>query len=222
MLTTSEDFADYLCRLRDRAGAPSVRQLASRTGYGKSTISEAFAGRRLPTWELAEALADALGVDEDELRDRWSEAKSGQKQATPAPEWLTSVRSEIPALTGARSIEQVCAVAAQDPKGALDACWGALKVGALQVAHSLYGDIPGSWSSNVVDTYGRAESDGRLPTGARALANTVHAYYVDSQFSTTPAPSTAEVLQAVVLAYRLAWQARDLVDAVSRDVQRRN
>jgi hypothetical protein len=34
-LTTAEDFAHYLDRLRTDAGAPSIRQIATQAAYGK-------------------------------------------------------------------------------------------------------------------------------------------------------------------------------------------
>jgi hypothetical protein len=55
--TAVEDFAHHLRELHAAAGAPSIRQMAAQTGYGKSTISEAFAGRRLPTWPVADKLS---------------------------------------------------------------------------------------------------------------------------------------------------------------------
>ncbi|MFD4350867.1 hypothetical protein ACFWQ6_39400 [Streptomyces coelicoflavus] len=62
-------------------------------------------------------------------------------------------------------------------------------------------------------TYGRAEEDGLLPAGAAAVAETVHYYYVSSNVHPEELPSTAELLQVIVLAYRLAWQACDLITA---------
>lgn len=210
-MTAVEDFARHLRHLRTRAGEPSVRQLAQRTAYGKTTISDAFAGRRLPTLDVAEKLAGALDADTEDVRERWVKAKGQPAAAAPVAEWLTSVRTDIPDLTGARGIEDVCAAATSHPKAALDSSWGVLRVGASQLSHLYYGDIPGSWSSNVVDTYGRAEADGLLPAGAASVAETVHHYYVSSNVHPEELPSTAELLQIIVLSYRLAWQARDLI-----------
>ncbi|WP_331740707.1 helix-turn-helix transcriptional regulator [Streptomyces sp. NBC_01006] len=64
------DFARFLAQQRAKAGAPSLRQLAATTGYGKSTISEALAGHRLPTWPVAGALVETFGGDVDEARER--------------------------------------------------------------------------------------------------------------------------------------------------------
>ncbi|MET7729396.1 helix-turn-helix domain-containing protein [Streptomyces mirabilis] len=213
-MTAVEDFAHQLRQLHAAAGAPSTRHMAARTGYGKSTISEAFAGRRLPTWPLVDKLATALGADAEDLRDRWVAARGRLATVQPVPDWLTSVRTsaDIPEITTGLRLEDTVAVAPTDPKRAIASSWEVLRLCALQLAHCYYGDIPGSWSSNVVETYQRAEKDGLLPAGVAAVANTVHYRHVESQFPSKELPSTAELLQIIVLAYRLAWQARDVVE----------
>ncbi|MFE3995018.1 helix-turn-helix domain-containing protein [Streptomyces goshikiensis] len=207
-----EDFAYHLRHLHAAAGAPSRRQMAGQTGYGKSTISEAFGGRRLPTWQVVGKLAAALGADVEDLRDRWVAARGRPTLVQPVPDWLTSVRTGIPEITTGPSLEEACAIAPKDPKRALAASWEVLRVCALQLARCYYGDIPGSWSSNVVETYQRAEKDGLLPAGVTAVASTVHYRHVGSSFPGEELPSTAELFQIIVLAYRLAWQARDVVE----------
>lgn len=211
-MTAVEDFARHLEQLRAAAGAPSTRQLAVRTGYGKSTISEAFAGRRLPTWPLVEKLVGALGADPDEVRERWVAAKGRPMQVQPVPDWLTSVRADVPEITTGLDFEKACAAVSTDPKRALASSWEVLRVCALQLSHAYYDDIPGSWSSNVVETYERAEKDGLLPAGVTAVANAVHYHHVGSNIRPAELPSTAELFQIVVLAYRLAWQARDIIE----------
>jgi Helix-turn-helix domain len=69
--------------------------MAQQTGYGKSTISDAFAGQRLPTWPVVQALVAVLDGDEDEARELWATAKGGHHEAQPIPDWLTSVRTEV-------------------------------------------------------------------------------------------------------------------------------
>lgn len=209
-MTAVEDFAHHLRQLHAVAGAPSTRQMAARTGYGKSTISEDFAGRRLPTWPLAAA----LGADTDDLRERWAAARGRPTTVQPVPDWLTSVRTsaDIPRIATGLSLEDAVAAAPTDPKRAIASSWEVLRVCALQLAHCYYGDVPGSWSSNVVETYQRAEKDGLLPAGVAAVAHTVHYRHVESQFPDKELPSTAELFQIIVLAYRLAWQARDVVE----------
>jgi len=211
-VTAVEGFAHHLRQLHATAGAPSNRQMATRTGYGKSTISEAFAGRRLPTWPVVEKLATALGADAEELRERWAVARGRPAAVQPIPDWLTSVRTDIPEIVTGLSLEDAVAAAPTDPKRAIASSWEVLRVCALQLAHCYYGDIPGNWSSNVVQTYQRAENDGLLPAGVTAAANAVHHHHVGSNFPSKELPSTAEIFQIVLLAYRVAWQARDVVE----------
>ncbi|MFI2764899.1 helix-turn-helix domain-containing protein [Streptomyces echinatus] len=211
-MTAVEAFAHHLRQLHAAAGAPSTRQMAARSGYGKSTISEAFAGRRLPTWPVVEKLAAALGADANKVRDQWVAARGRPAEVQPVPDWLTSIRTDIPQIVTGLNLEEACTVAAADPQRALASSWEVLRVCALQLAHCYYGDIPGSWSSNVVETYQRAEKDGLLPAGVTAVANAVHYRHVGSNIPGEELPSTAELLQIIVLAYRLAWQARDVVE----------
>ncbi|MEU6988386.1 helix-turn-helix domain-containing protein [Streptomyces sp. NPDC046324] len=212
---TVEEFARHLYHLRMRAGEPTVRKIASETGFGKTTISDAFGGRRLPTWGVVNALADALGADAADLREKWVEAKGGRAIVTEAPDWLTSVRTDILDLPGDRPLEYVCAMAATDPKGALESSWSVVRTGALRLAHSFYSTIPGSWSSDNVDTYGRAEDDGRMPVDSRAIADQAHHYYHLAGNPEGPdLPPTAVVLQVVVMSYRLAWEAQAVVGGV--------
>ncbi|WP_169317021.1 helix-turn-helix domain-containing protein [Actinacidiphila oryziradicis] len=210
-MTAVQGFGRYLVQLHARAGAPSRRDLAGRTGFGKSTISDAFAGRRLPTWPVAEALVAALGGEVLEARERWGAAKAGSSRAQEPPGWLTSVRSDIPELMVSTDFIKACAAAPGDPKKALAASWEALRLSAGQLTRARYKVVPGNWSSDIVATFRRAEDDGLLPAGVTAVADAVHRYHVDNQFPDHEPSPTAEVLQVVFLAFRLAWQARDVV-----------
>jgi hypothetical protein len=167
-VTAVEDFARHLGQLHAAAGAPSTRQLAAQTGYGKSTISEAFVGRRLPTWPVVDKLVAALGADRDEVRERWIAAKGRPTAVQPVPDWLTTVRTDIPEIVTGLAFEEACGAVSTDPKRALASSWEILRVSALYLSHTHYDDIPGSWSSNVVETYQRAEKDGLLPAWRRA------------------------------------------------------
>lgn len=68
-------FAADLAALRERAGSPTLEQLSQRTGVSKSVISEAFAGRRLPTENTVRKLVAAL--DDDANVMAWVERRSG-------------------------------------------------------------------------------------------------------------------------------------------------
>ncbi|HUQ61186.1 helix-turn-helix domain-containing protein [Lentzea sp.] len=66
-----QHFAAELRELRERAGKPTYRQLAERSGYAVSTVSEAAGGRRLPTLDVALAYAVACGGDKQEWAAKW-------------------------------------------------------------------------------------------------------------------------------------------------------
>ncbi|WP_326793961.1 helix-turn-helix transcriptional regulator (plasmid) [Streptomyces sp. NBC_00841] len=210
-----DDLSRFLKRLHAQAGAPSRREMAQQTGYGKSTIGDAFAGQRLPTWPVVQAMVAVTGGDEDEARDLWVAAKGGTHQAQQAPEWLTSVRTDPRRLITGLSFTDACATAATNPKKALDSSWEVLRLTGGQLSHVLYDAIPGHWSSDLVATFRRAEEDGHLPAGAAKVADTVHYHYVESNVHPQVPPAISDVLQIVPLAYRLAWQASDIVVAMS-------
>ncbi|TDB87607.1 XRE family transcriptional regulator [Actinomadura sp. KC216] len=66
-------FAVELRRLRADAGRPTYRAMAKRCHYGHTTLSEAAAGRRFPSWEVTRAYVIACDGDLDEWRRRWCE-----------------------------------------------------------------------------------------------------------------------------------------------------
>ncbi|MEU7474880.1 helix-turn-helix domain-containing protein [Lentzea sp. NPDC042327] len=74
-------FARELRALRERAGSPTYRELSARTHYSEAALSQAAAGRKLPTLQVALAYVRACGGDEDEWRQRWQETSAGQRPA---------------------------------------------------------------------------------------------------------------------------------------------
>ncbi|HYQ63017.1 hypothetical protein [Actinophytocola sp.] len=71
--------------LRARAGAPTYRSLAERTGLSVSTLADAAGGRRLPTFAVAMAYATACAGDEHEWSARWRAAAEGEMSPERAP-----------------------------------------------------------------------------------------------------------------------------------------
>jgi hypothetical protein len=76
-------FAWELRQLRARAGTPSYRDLAARAHYAPSTLADATRGHRLPTREVAVALACACGGDRDEWTRRWNAAAALARPDAP-------------------------------------------------------------------------------------------------------------------------------------------
>ncbi|MFI8390499.1 NB-ARC domain-containing protein [Streptomyces sp. NPDC085540] len=67
-------FARELRRLRTAAGSPGYRDMATRAMFSASVLSDAAAGYRLPTLQVALAFAEACGGDRASWERRWHEA----------------------------------------------------------------------------------------------------------------------------------------------------
>jgi hypothetical protein len=95
MATTG--FAEQLRTLRTDAGNPSFRTMAGRSGrISHTTLHEAAAGTRFPSWETTREFVRACGADEVQWRRRWEEA---QRPAAP----ITGSPAEGPATPAANS-----------------------------------------------------------------------------------------------------------------------
>jgi hypothetical protein len=79
-------FAEALRALRREAGNPVYRELAERSGYSTTTLSDAAGGRRLPALPVVLAYVRACGGDLDEWRERWEAAASELAGRTGAEE----------------------------------------------------------------------------------------------------------------------------------------
>ncbi|MCE6998125.1 hypothetical protein LZG04_25495 [Saccharothrix sp. S26] len=66
-------FARSLRNLREKAGSPTYRELARSAHYSAASLSEAAAGRKLPSLDVTLAFVRACGGDVDEWRQRWKE-----------------------------------------------------------------------------------------------------------------------------------------------------
>ncbi|GGX14248.1 nSTAND1 domain-containing NTPase [Streptomyces lomondensis] len=69
-------FAAGLRELRESAGRPTYREMARRARYGVTTLSQAAAGRQLPTRAVTLAYVKACGGDLAEWERRWREASA--------------------------------------------------------------------------------------------------------------------------------------------------
>ncbi|MEW2417264.1 XRE family transcriptional regulator [Streptomyces sp. NPDC046866] len=76
-------FAADLRRLRHEAGSPPYRRLAARAHYSVATLSEAAAGRRLPSLDVTLSYVRACGGDTAQWERRWQEA-AAELAAAPA------------------------------------------------------------------------------------------------------------------------------------------
>jgi len=72
------ELAQRLRDLRDARGL-TLRQLAAKSGYSSGALSQAEAGRTVPSWELVTAFVQACGEDPLRWRHAWELAR------TPSP-----------------------------------------------------------------------------------------------------------------------------------------
>ena len=74
--TAVENFAEQLRTLRMEAGNPSFRKMAGRSGrISHTTLHEAAAGTRFPSWETTREFVRACEADEAPWRRRWEDAQ---------------------------------------------------------------------------------------------------------------------------------------------------
>ncbi|RDI16545.1 nSTAND1 domain-containing NTPase [Lentzea flaviverrucosa] len=78
-------FAADLRKLRDKAGKPSYRALASRAHYSAATLSDAAGGKKLPSLAVTLAYVKACGGDEQEWEQRWRDIAAPPSPMAEAP-----------------------------------------------------------------------------------------------------------------------------------------
>lgn len=72
----AERFAEQLRTLRTSVGDPSFRKMAGRSGrISHTTLHEAAAGTRFPSWETVREFVRACEADEAQWRRRWQDAQ---------------------------------------------------------------------------------------------------------------------------------------------------
>lgn len=124
-LDSLEQFATDLRELRLQAGNPTLGALHARTQISKSVLSDALAGRKLPTERTVASLAEALGAD----RGMWIARRSALDPRTPPggqsaelptfPRWKAR-RFPLIAMVAACALTAVVAV------GATSVVWSTL------------------------------------------------------------------------------------------------
>jgi predicted nucleotide-binding protein len=73
------ELAAALQSVRARAGMPSFRTIAQRAGtISHTTVADALAGNRVPSWKVISAFVRACEGDEDEIRRKWLSARNAE------------------------------------------------------------------------------------------------------------------------------------------------
>jgi hypothetical protein len=100
----AERFAEQLRALRATVGDPSFRKMAGRSGrISHTTLHEAAAGTRFPSWETVREFVRACEADEVQWRRRWEDAQRRDTVPTTASGDSTPVSTDSPA-GGASSV----------------------------------------------------------------------------------------------------------------------
>ncbi|MGW5558137.1 NBR1-Ig-like domain-containing protein [Micromonospora sp. NPDC003944] len=120
----AERFAEQLRILRTSVGDPSFRKMAGRSGrISHTTLHEAAAGTRFPSWETVREFVRACEADEVQWRSRWEAAQlpatSPEEQGVrPTPgspqsdeEVVGARRHRLPSLAAAAVVLVVAMVA---------------------------------------------------------------------------------------------------------------
>ncbi|MDX8146632.1 hypothetical protein SK854_31275 [Lentzea sp. BCCO 10_0061] len=78
-------FAADLRKLREKAGKPSYRALASRAHYSAATLSDAAGGKKLPSLAVTLAYVTACGGDPQQWEQRWRDIAAPPEPTAEAP-----------------------------------------------------------------------------------------------------------------------------------------
>lgn len=98
----AERFAEELRALRATVGNPSFRKMSGRSGrISHTTLHEAAAGTRFPSWETTREFVRACEADEVEWRRRWEAASHSGTVDTATPDVLIAAASpSVPESSG--------------------------------------------------------------------------------------------------------------------------
>ncbi|WP_422735415.1 NBR1-Ig-like domain-containing protein [Micromonospora sp. WMMD729] len=115
----AERFAEQLRALRSAAGDPSFRKMAGRSGrISHTTLHEAAAGTRFPSWETTREFVRACEADETLWRRRWEEAQRPPAAARPGgdADLAPTNAASVPAIAASAPTEQGVLQLDADPR----------------------------------------------------------------------------------------------------------
>jgi hypothetical protein len=93
----AERFAEQLRTLRTSVGTPSFRKMAGRSGrISHTTLHEAAAGTRFPSWETTREFVRACGADEVQWRCRWEAAQRPETAGVDTPSTVDTTTAGSP------------------------------------------------------------------------------------------------------------------------------
>ncbi|MET7970977.1 NBR1-Ig-like domain-containing protein [Micromonospora sp. NPDC005305] len=175
----AERFAEQLRTLRAGVGNPSFRKMAGRSGrISHTTLHEAAAGTRFPSWETTREFVRACEADEAQWRCRWEDAqRSAMVHAGPDGP-LAPVNTDSPTSAGISETVTTRVVAAETSRADTSAASGPVVSGV-------------------------ATSSDLVPAGQRALWSAEHLQAVQDEVTGArrhPLPWLAAAATVVVVA----------------------
>ncbi|WNM39306.1 NBR1-Ig-like domain-containing protein [Micromonospora halotolerans] len=134
----AEKFAEQLRTLRTGVGNPSFRKMAGRSGrISHTTLHEAAAGTRFPSWETTREFVRACEADEAQWRCRWEDAqRSGTVHAAP-DDSPTPVDTDSPTRAGISDAATTRVVAAETSRAVNSAAAGGPVVSGVATSADL-------------------------------------------------------------------------------------
>ncbi|MFY1616072.1 NBR1-Ig-like domain-containing protein [Micromonospora sp. WMMD736] len=112
----AERFAEQLRALRSAAGDPSFRKMAGRSGrISHTTLHEAAAGTRFPSWETTREFVRACDADETVWRRRWEEAQPSETADRSSRDGDVAPATAAPASTEQGVLQAVADPQAEEP-----------------------------------------------------------------------------------------------------------
>jgi hypothetical protein len=115
--TAAQRFAEQLRALRASVGNPSFRKMSGRSGrISHTTLHEAAAGTRFPSWETTREFVRACEADEAQWQRRWQDAqRPGSVHTVPDGDTAPAGAASPAEVTGPDTVAAGTAHAADSP-----------------------------------------------------------------------------------------------------------
>lgn len=153
----AERFAEQLRTLRTAVGNPSFRKMAGLSGrISHTTLHEAAAGTRFPSWETTREFVRACEADEAEWRRRWEDVQGTDSPAeagTPGTAMTVFVAAETPHAAATRAVGRPAGAPSSDLMPGARAAntrrlpWLAAAAAAVVALLAVLGVTVRSWSA---------------------------------------------------------------------------
>ncbi|WP_192579633.1 NBR1-Ig-like domain-containing protein [Micromonospora sp. AMSO31t] len=134
----AETFAEQLRTLRTDVGNPSFRKMAGRSGrISHTTLHEAAAGTRFPSWETTREFVRACEADEAQWRCRWEDAQHPRTAHAGPDDAQTPVTTDAQTGAGMSDAVTTRVVAAETSRAATAAAAGGPVVSGVTTSADL-------------------------------------------------------------------------------------